>query len=125
MRFSTHFDSEEFKSKDGTDFTDEVVKNLLKVAKQLEVIRKHLGCPIYITSAYRSPEYNELIGGAKNSFHVKGMAVDFKTKKHEPKDIAKILELLMMDGKISTGGIGIYKSWVHYDIRGYKANWNG
>ena len=125
MKLSPNFEASEFRSKDGADFTHEVVENIVKLCNQLEVIRKALNAPIIVTSGYRSPEHNKAIGGALNSFHVKGMAVDFKTNKHTPKEIAKVIELLIADGKIMQGGLGVYKSWVHYDIRGYFARWNG
>jgi uncharacterized protein YcbK (DUF882 family) len=125
MKLSPNFEASEFRSKDGADFTRDVVVNIVKLCDQLEVIRRALNAPIIVTSGYRSPEHNKAIGGSLNSFHVKGMAVDFKTNKHTPEEIAKVIELLIEDGKIREGGLGIYKSWVHYDIRGYSARWNG
>jgi hypothetical protein len=40
-----------------------------------------------------------------------------------PKEVALVIEGLIEQGKIKQGGIGIYPSWVHYDIRGTKARW--
>jgi hypothetical protein len=42
----------------------------------LEPIRKHFQIPILISSGFRSKELNNAIGGAKNSQHVSGEAVD-------------------------------------------------
>jgi len=39
-------------------------------------IREHFGCPIYISSGYRSEALNEAIGGSKTSQHSKGEAID-------------------------------------------------
>ena len=41
-----------------------------------EPLRKHFGHPIYITSFYRSPELNEVIGGSSKSQHCLGQAID-------------------------------------------------
>ena len=33
------------------------------------------------------------------------------------------IEKLIKEGKMKQGGIGIYKGFIHYDIRGTKARW--
>lgn len=43
---------------------------------RLQTLRHILGKPIRITSGFRTPEYNERVGGAKDSAHVKGRAAD-------------------------------------------------
>lgn len=53
-----------------------VFENLKKIAEWLEDVRKNLGHPIHITSGYRSPEVNKLVGGVSDSYHLKGCAVD-------------------------------------------------
>ena len=46
----------------------------------LNPARANLGHPIYITSGYRSPYLNSLVGGAANSQHVTGEAADITTR---------------------------------------------
>lgn len=46
------------------------------VEKVLDPLREALGEPIRITSGYRSPEVNRLVGGVSTSQHVKGEAAD-------------------------------------------------
>jgi len=123
MKLSTNFSLNEFASADGTAPTNQVLKNLTELAKNLEVIRKHLGHPIRITSGFRSKEHNAKIGGSLNSYHVLGMAADIQVAKMKPENVAKAIELLIKDGKMKEGGLGIYKTWIHYDIRGTKARW--
>jgi uncharacterized protein YcbK (DUF882 family) len=123
MKLSTNFSLNEFASADGTAPTNDVLKNLTELAKNLEVLRKHLGQPIRITSGFRSKEHNKKIGGALNSFHVMGMAADIQVAKMKPEEVAKAIELLIKDGKIKEGGLGIYRTWIHYDIRGTKSRW--
>lgn len=43
----------------------------------LEPIRKKFGGPVMITSGYRNPHYNEMIGGSPTSQHVDAEACDF------------------------------------------------
>ncbi|MDO4440569.1 MAG: D-Ala-D-Ala carboxypeptidase family metallohydrolase [Moraxella sp.] len=55
-----------------------VLSNLIESAVNLwQPARDILGSPILITSGYRSPVLNKRIGGAKNSAHQFGFAIDF------------------------------------------------
>lgn len=56
----------------------EVVENLRRTALALEAVRTLLGDrPILVSSGYRSPDVNRRVGGAANSAHMSGQAVDF------------------------------------------------
>ena len=41
-----------------------------------------------------------------------------------PMEVYITLELLIEKGEILQGGLVMYNSFVHYDIRGTKARWN-
>lgn len=124
MRLTENFQLSEFQSKDGASFPNEVVQNLQVLARQLQVLRTHLGRPITITSGYRSPSHNLKIGGAKDSFHVRGMAVDIQVSGLTPKQVYDTIEQLIKDKKMIEGGLGLYNTWVHYDYRGRRIRWN-
>lgn len=51
---------------------------------KLQALRDRLGKPIILTSAYRSPEHNKRVGGAKNSYHLQGVAFDVRMENHDP-----------------------------------------
>ena len=54
-----------------------VVENLKALAEHIfQPCRDHFGCPIYVSSGYRSPDLNRAIGGAKRSQHMEGRALD-------------------------------------------------
>ncbi len=54
-----------------------VIENLKATAKHVfQPLRDAFGCPIYVSSGYRSPELNVAIGGAKRSQHMEGRALD-------------------------------------------------
>ena len=109
--------------------TENQFKNIQELAKNLQVLRDELDEPIHITNAYSSREsITKLIGGSKNSQHTLGKAADIYVESLKPKELAKVIEGLIEEGKMSEGGIGIYSkntSFLHYDIRGTKARWNG
>lgn len=122
-KITTNFSLEEFKCKDGSDIPNKELSNIIVLAKQLQVLRDAIGKPITINSGYRSPKYNAKIGGVKNSQHLKGKASDITVKGMSPKEVALVIEGLIEKGKMLQGGIGIYPTFVHYDIRGTKARW--
>ena len=119
-----NFSKEEFDCNDGSKMPINIYHNMVKVANQLQVLRNYIGKPIQINSALRSEEYNKSIGGVKNSQHIMGRAADIVIKGMTPIEVSKVIEELIDKGDILQGGIGIYSSFVHYDIRGNKARWN-
>ncbi len=57
--------------------TAEHLENFKLLADNVfEKIRAHFGCPIHISSGYRSKELNDAIGGSQTSQHSKGQAID-------------------------------------------------
>ena len=58
--------------------THEAIENLKHVCTWLEVLRERSGGPVVINSGYRSPQLNRKIGGATNSNHLTGCAVDIR-----------------------------------------------
>lgn len=71
---------------------DEVqIMNLrILTAAILQPLRSYLGEQVVITSGYRSARVNSEVGGSNNSFHLSGMAADFKVKSfHKAMDFIK------------------------------------
>jgi uncharacterized protein YcbK (DUF882 family) len=124
MRLTENFSLPEFASKDGSAFPEDVKVNLAELATNLQVLRNHFGKSITITSGYRSASHNVKIGGARDSYHVRGMAADIQISGVDPKLVYNAIELLIKSGKMKEGGLGLYKSWVHYDTRGKKIRWD-
>ena len=124
MKLTANFSKSEFESKDGAKMPDDVFENIKKVANELQVLRDVLKQPININSAYRSPSHNRKVGGVKNSQHVKGTAVDIVVKGLSTEQLAYKIDELISKGIMQQGGIGIYDTFVHYDIRGTKARWD-
>ncbi len=119
-----NFSKEEFDCNDGSEMPINVYHNMVKVANQLQTLRDYIGKPIQVNSAWRSEEYNASIGGVKNSQHIMGRAADIVIKGMTPIEVSKTIEELISKGDMLQGGLGIYSSFVHYDIRGTKARWD-
>ncbi len=51
---------------------------------KLQALRERLGKPLIVRSAYRSPEHNRAVGGARASKHMDGTAFDIAMSNHDP-----------------------------------------
>jgi zinc D-Ala-D-Ala carboxypeptidase len=103
---------------------DAIIDNLIIVCEGLEVIRKEAGLPIVITSGYRSPELNKLVGGSKNSHHCDGQAVDFSIPGMSIEDTFQLIKRLVKEGKLNVHQvIQEFSQWIHLSIV-YKGNKN-
>ena len=84
----------------------------------LTVLRERLGTtsPVTIVSAYRSPQTNALLaaqsgGVAKNSYHLRGQAIDIRMDDRTPREIYQVAL------NMQAGGSGLYSrsDFVHID----------
>ena len=113
-RITEHFKLKEFACKNS-----EAVIVSEKLCYVLEAIRAYFGKPVVVTSGYRTPEYNAIVGGAAKSRHMLGIAADIQISGVKPADVAAYARTLMP----TYGGIGIYSTFTHIDIRSDIANW--
>jgi len=124
MKLTKNFQKHEFDSKDGAKMPQDVFSNILELAENLQVLRNEVGKPIHINSAYRSPSHNKKVGGVSDSQHLLGKAADITIEGYTSEEIAIIILNLIQKGKMDEGGIGLYNTFLHYDIRGIKARWD-
>ena len=116
-KLSENFKVREFACKDGSD-TVFVSHELVEV---LQKIRSHFGKPVLIHSGYRTPAYNRKVDGADYSQHLYGTASDISISGVSPTEVAAYAETLLS----GTGGIGIYGTFTHVDVRTAKSRWRG
>lgn len=81
---------------------------------RLQRLRERLGAPLIMNSVYRTPERNKAVGGADNSYHVRGMAGDVSMANHDPEVFVEAARAC------GFGGIGWYPpgkgNFIHIDI---------
>ena len=124
-KITENFALKEFRCKDGTDVPEDLMENVILLCKNLQVLRDHIGKPIRVISGYRSPKYNRRIGGARRSQHMTAKAADIKVTGMSPEEVKAVIVQLIKDGKMMKGGIGLYTTFTHYDVRGRNARWYG
>ena len=112
MNVGKNFKVREFACKDGSQavFID---THLVAI---LDILRNKIGKPVIINSGYRTPEWNTKCGGAKYSYHMRGMAADIRVNKMTPKQVASILNEIIPN----ECGIIVYSGWIHIDTRSNK-----
>lgn len=97
-----------------------------KMAPTLRIIDQmagEMGAPVKeIISAYRSPQYNYAVRGKSRSLHMANQAVDVIFRGVSPYHVASVARHLRSQRRFE-GGVGLYRSFVHVDTRGYNADW--
>ena len=109
VKLARYFEVKEFACRDNSQvvFIDDYLYTIL------DILRHKLGKPVIITSGYRTPKWNEKCGGAKYSYHMRGMAADIRVDGMSAKELARELDKIVE----SSCGIIVYNSWVHFDVR--------
>lgn len=118
---SKNFSRSEFACK-GTNCCGHSAPVHPELISAIQTLRDQLNLPLSITSGFRCNYHNESVGGAAQSFHALGMAADVACPDGlTAEDLARAAETIPA---FQQGGIGIYPSWVHLDVRTTgKARW--
>ena len=96
------------------------VDGMVRIATLAQQARDRIGRPFRITSWYRPADINRQVGGASNSRHIVGDAIDFYVDGLSGDQIYWALDPWW------PGGLGRYtrfSSLSHLDARGYRARW--
>lgn len=104
--------------------TQDHIENLKLLCEYvLEPIREKIGCPLVISSGYRSEKVNALVGGSKTSQHILGQAADIqifdKTKTNV--DLFNTIVEMVKNNELQVGQV-IWEfgetepNWVHVSL---------
>lgn len=125
VMLTPNFALSEFDCQDSSSVPKELMSNVSLLAKNLQILRDDLDKPIKIVSGYRSPAWNRHVGGARKSQHMLAKAADIQVTGMRPVELKARIESLILEGKMLEGGIGLYRTWIHYDVRGNRVRWSG
>jgi Peptidase M15 len=92
---------------------EEIAQNIVLFARDLDKIRFQFGNnPIDINSWYRTPAINKATpGAADDSYHMIGLAADFRVRNRNSNKVYSVLDLTW------PGGLGRYDGRTHGDRR--------
>lgn len=102
--------------------SENIKKNIVILARELEIVRKAWGNPLTITSWYRPPAVNRAIGGAVNSQHLTGSAVDLRPSNGDIFKFQSWLDNGLWQNRAL--GYGAKKGFVHIDMRLGRIRWD-
>lgn len=119
MQLTRNFNLKEFHSKDGVDVPYNLLINAYQLACELQVIRDEIDQKLFINSAYRTPDHNKNVGGAKGSYHLKCLGGDLKAQTLSPSQLFKVILDLYKQNKIRKKELLLYNTHVHYAIQHY------
>ena len=89
--------------------TPAVWANMQAAALHLEKVRDITG-PLHVNSWYRQPLVNQLVGGAKDSAHMTGFAIDCTSTDYTPYELCK----MVIDSGIKFDQIILeFNRWMH------------
>ena len=124
MKLTNNFNKSEFECHCGCEMPKEVLLQIQKLACQLQYIRDFIRLPMRITSGYRCSSHNKKVGGVSNSQHVLGKASDIQVNDSSPEAIYQVIDTLAEYGHVLQGGLGLYNTFTHYDIRKTRVRWD-
>jgi len=91
-----------------------------QLMNMLKMVQKHYDRPVVVTSGFRDPRRNRLVGGARHSMHTLCAAADIQVDGVSKWQLADYLRSIP-----GRGGVGTYchTQSVHLDI-GAERDWN-
>lgn len=121
-----HFRPSEFVCKCGEckEIPPTLVGNVLTLIENLNCIRDVVSSPIRVTSGVRCEKHNRAVGGKENSMHLLGKAADITVDSMSTERLAGLIDALITVEFVEDGGLGVYKSFIHYDT-GIPRRWTG
>ena len=118
-----HFRRREFACKGGDNCCGGAAPVDDRLVTGLQILRSIVNRPITITSGFRCVKHNASIGGSERSQHTLGKAADIRCAGFTSEELAEAAERV---DEFRDGGIGIYQSFVHVDVRtDGQARWRG
>lgn len=89
-----------------TDLPSEVQVNVVDLLVRVNLLREKVPYEFIVDSGYRSPEHNKAVGGAPDSAHVTGQAIDIRGS------VGGNTELIKKYLKAHVGFLEKYGLWV-------------
>ena len=121
---SPHLAWAELACRDGTGYPREWrATRAAALGIEFERIRAAVGTPICVLSAYRTPDHNRRVGGARNSQHCQGRALDLQLPRGWTMDrFYRIVREIAGRSESLLAGLGRYPAFVHIDIPPLRAD---
>jgi uncharacterized protein YcbK (DUF882 family) len=95
------------------EYADAAVRVLIAA----DELRARYGGPVRVGNGYRPPGYNRAVGGASNSAHLRGAAVDLDPLDGRRAEFQRLAARLWLDSPETLAGLGVYSHGrIHLDV---------
>lgn len=98
----------------------EIITNLYNLIIVIDKVRANWGSAINATSGYRSDILNKLVGGAENSGHRFGNAVDLVPLNGKVVELFYFMKGYLIENKIEFDELILENGWVHFSLKSWK-----
>lgn len=99
------------------DLPDQYVDAMVRVLRVADRLREEYGGPVRVGNGYRPPAYNREVGGARNSAHLRGAALDLDPLAGDRKRFQRLAARMWLDAPDEIAGLGVYSGGrVHLDV---------
>jgi uncharacterized protein YcbK (DUF882 family) len=93
------------------------IRDLMNKSQELKDIVKSDEAIVNITSGYRCPKLNELVGGRPTSQHTRFQAVDFRINGISDLDILKEIAIWLKKQKVVVDQCLVERTWIHLSAK--------
>ncbi|MGF1481259.1 MAG: D-Ala-D-Ala carboxypeptidase family metallohydrolase [Cyanophyceae cyanobacterium] len=104
--------------------TDDIKQNIVTLAKYMDEVRKLWGSAIGVTSWYRPPRINAMVGGVRNSQHISGRAVDVYPLNGKSAEFEQWLDQVAWKNRALGYGVASGRGFTHLDLRPKRIRWH-
>ena len=124
-RLAPNFQRYEFACRCGCGYADPTPA----LVAALQRVRNCMQAAVHVESGCRCKRHNLAVGGELDSQHLIGNAADIYVDGH----FNRLMVCVKADEAFAEGGVGVYamqlpertRAWLHVDVRGYRARWQG
>ena len=109
---------------DNTPKDETIYNNIDSLIDFLDKVRYAWGNAIIVTSGYRCPELNEIVGGVKTSGHQYGYAVDLIPANNKKIEFFEFFKNYLEENKLDFDELILESNgnsiWIHFSLFSYQ-----
>ncbi len=112
-------------SSDGMYLPEQFYTNMKTLITNVNALADSVDKGLHVNTGFRSPAFNATLDGSETSSnHQFGMAIDISSPNYTSVQLRDKVLALIKEGKMKDGGLGIYSTFIHYDVGAAGRRWD-